>query len=1585
MSRPARVDAGRVALMVSGLMVLTGTAWSQPRLAVNGVDSPAGVSVAAGSVVSVVVSDGPANTTDWIGFYPVGAADTAYLVWYYLNGATSPPPTGLTHATLNVLVPVIPGTYEVRLLAANGFARLATSGTITVAPSSATIRVNDTVPPAALQMSPASPIVATIVNGPGNRGDWVGLFAVGTADTSYLSWQFLNGTTTLPSAGLTTATLQFFTPSSLGTYELRLFAGGGYARLAVSATLVVGPSEATLSVNGVTPPAPVTATAGSVAAVTVAGAPGNATDWIGLYAAGAADTAYLQWRYLNGALTPPPTGTSDASLSFLMPTTPGAYEFRLYAHNAYERLASSSVVTVPVSSARLAVNGVDAPGAVTASAGMPLTVVLTHGPANPSDWVGLFAAVAADTSPIAWSYLDGHTTPPAQGLVAATLRFLAPVTSGTYEIRAFAANTFNRLAASGPLSVTPSQATIAVNGTNPPTGVTAPPASALAIQVTGGPGNPTDWIGPFRASDTDASPLTWQYLNGLTAPPAVGLTAASLTVTLPADAGAYEIRLFADNSYNRLATSNAVSAGFPAVTVNLTSPFPGTVFPASMPIALAASASATSGTVARVEFEVDGAVVAFASEPPYSVVWTSGLPGVHVVVAVAINNINGRTSTVPVSIAIAATGLGTLGPPLITPPGGTFGGDQTVTISAAPGATVRFTVDGSDPNETSPLYVGPFPIAQDATVMARAFQDGWFPSPSASATFVIDRTPPTMLAFLIPEANPAGWNNSPVTVSFRCADASGMRSCPAPVSITSEGSREVQGVALDAVGNQGTITTAVRVDRTAPSLVLSGDTSRQTPDASVTLTGSVADEGAGVARVACNGVGAALDAAGAFTCEVPVQPGLNAVVVQAVDLASNGRSAGLRVTRVGPVGAIQVSPVAATIGVGETRDVWSLDQAGQSVPNAEWAVDNSAVLALTTTDGRVSVAGLSAGLATVTATLGNLTASATITVVTGTLPVSTVRWTSAPGVPGAVIGSGPLFANRVDASVPDLYVLEHTPAGSQLLHGVFADGTPGSVWTVSPDSSSVASLSLADGDGGAILDSWSWSNGSQRAVVRIPGTADALPWRYDPPTIDSAVVGQSPEGTIYLLEHVGQSWQVVGLEGATGAVKFRYTPPGTSHYALYNIDCHAGYHSISESGPELSLGVVGYDGALYAIARTSTSVYDYFSQEGCHASGATPTELHATVSVVRVTADGAGRVDELQTKAGTSQEALDLYGDTLVPDPRGGVHAQWNSLSFDWNTYEQTGDTRHARVGAESSSEQQMGILPFDRIGDGVGFDASGVAYDLDTMAVKFSPAVAGTFITSLTGGGVALADGITLTELDDTGAVVREEPMPVIPAPSAARMAMFEGAGTNPSYGGGDLWIAVAADGLEVYEGPGFAANTDEYPDRNGALQPETKRYPTPESAVIDFYRKSWRSSTKEQREYGGKVCRKSSTDFRLTPPTKGPLCTPTECEIDLDTESCPEGQTTLGEYHTHPWAVYFDGTNGPSGLDRARILAQARVWSSWPTSYVGTSCGEVWFYTPVRGQYEVAQGNLIFPGGRYVLFDTGVFGQRPPCSHAK
>jgi hypothetical protein len=67
MSSPAQVVVLRFVLALSVIVVPAQAAWTQPRIAVNDVEAPAGVTVAAGAVARVTVSDGPANTTDWIG------------------------------------------------------------------------------------------------------------------------------------------------------------------------------------------------------------------------------------------------------------------------------------------------------------------------------------------------------------------------------------------------------------------------------------------------------------------------------------------------------------------------------------------------------------------------------------------------------------------------------------------------------------------------------------------------------------------------------------------------------------------------------------------------------------------------------------------------------------------------------------------------------------------------------------------------------------------------------------------------------------------------------------------------------------------------------------------------------------------------------------------------------------------------------------------------------------------------------------------------------------------------------------------------------------------------------------------------------------------------------------------------------------------------------------------------------------------------------------------------------------------------------------------------------------------------------
>jgi hypothetical protein len=88
--------------------------------------------VAGGDAVGFTVANGPANTTDWVGLFPSTAPDSGYVAWTYLSGTKTPPASGMAGATLTLMAPRTPGTYNVRLFAQNGFTRLATSETVTV-------------------------------------------------------------------------------------------------------------------------------------------------------------------------------------------------------------------------------------------------------------------------------------------------------------------------------------------------------------------------------------------------------------------------------------------------------------------------------------------------------------------------------------------------------------------------------------------------------------------------------------------------------------------------------------------------------------------------------------------------------------------------------------------------------------------------------------------------------------------------------------------------------------------------------------------------------------------------------------------------------------------------------------------------------------------------------------------------------------------------------------------------------------------------------------------------------------------------------------------------------------------------------------------------------------------------------------------------------------------------------------------------------------------------------------------------------------------------------------------------------------
>lgn len=90
------------------------------------------------------------------------------------------------------------------------------------------------------------------------------------------------------------------------------------------------------------------------------------------------------------------------------------------------------------------------------------------------------------------------------------------------------------------------------------------------------------------------------------------------------------------------------------------------------------------------------------------------------------------------STASADYVLTSIAPPQIDPPGGNYTSAQTVTVTCATaGAEIRYTLDGSDPNENSSLYTAPLTVAASMVMKARAFLAGKNPSEVTQAVFTM--------------------------------------------------------------------------------------------------------------------------------------------------------------------------------------------------------------------------------------------------------------------------------------------------------------------------------------------------------------------------------------------------------------------------------------------------------------------------------------------------------------------------------------------------------------------------------------------------------------------------------------------------------------------------------------------------------------------------------------------------------------------------------------------------------------------------------------------------------------------------------
>jgi len=264
-----------------------------------------------------------------------------------------------------------------------------------------------------------------------------------------------------------------------------------------------------------------------------------------------------------------------------------------------------------------------------------------------------------------------------------------------------------------------------------------------------------------------------------------------------------------------------------------------------------------------------------------------------------------------------------------------------------------------------PLYTaeGNYTVTLTATDLAGN-------SATASVSFTIDKTPPTIVSSRTPAPNAYGWNNTDVTIQFSCSDAlSGVESCTSDVILTGEGAgQSVTGIAVDLAGNTATAGEIINIDKTSPMISASPDRSPNANgwyNADVTVTFAATDALSGIVSVTAPIIllqeGANLSATGVATDQAGNEATftLDGINIDKTCPAANpgGPYEGLEGLAILFVG----SPSDNLSGIASCE--WDLDNDGQFDdgtglnPQYTWYDDYSGIVGLKVTDlaGNVSI------------------------------------------------------------------------------------------------------------------------------------------------------------------------------------------------------------------------------------------------------------------------------------------------------------------------------------------------------------------------------------------------------------------------------------------------------------------------------------------------------------------------------------------------------------------------------------------------------------------------------------------------------
>ncbi|HET9180672.1 MAG TPA: IPT/TIG domain-containing protein [Candidatus Angelobacter sp.] len=240
--------------------------------------------------------------------------------------------------------------------------------------------------------------------------------------------------------------------------------------------------------------------------------------------------------------------------------------------------------------------------------------------------------------------------------------------------------------------------------------------------------------------------------------------------------------------------------------------------------------------------------------------------------------------------------------------------------------------------------------------------------------------------------------------------------------------------------------------------------------------------------------------------------------------------------------SISLSPQNLSVVVGEQVDLSVADNLGETVPFPTFSLSDSTLGSVSTTGNVGTLTALSPGTLTVTATVGSLTDSTTITIYPGpALPDGTIRWQ----LPASLVGVAEQFIPAEPAADSDTatFVRDDTfPNSDVVIRALNENGRELWAWDTGTNVSTLFQSPIVPTPNGGFVYTTQFSITSIDAQGHPMWSYPFAQYHFEPLTVGY-------DGTVYALVNIGVPTtpgennfvvtHLVALDGQTGAEKFR--------------------------------------------------------------------------------------------------------------------------------------------------------------------------------------------------------------------------------------------------------------------------------------------------------------------------------------------------------------------------------------------------------------------------------------------------------------